>query len=490
MIEDLSICITSFRRPTYLDRCIKSALATGVKNVVVSTMEPDKETLNVLLQHKDKIILHVLDDDMGCHENWIQAAYRSPTDRMILLHDDDVLLPELGEVYEKDIRGVLDGGGCGFVSWRAHLLHDNGTISPTEWFRGKPGVQSSGIVRDFLLKLGRLSLSPIISIFNRRVLLGALKEGGAALYKHDACLHNPGMLLGTEIVAYLRHCAVYPRWLYVDKVLSLYGCCDSSGTVKAQKTGDLTHLTKGYDVARKYFMSGEAETPAHAPRIIFTYDDVEPMDRDEARRFDYAMSTWKFHFNSGDMLEFPTKVSQWKRSSADMGDPRPAPFFKDIINHGMSHAMDEDVVVYCNRDIFLTSHAPERILDGVSQHGVMVAWRRNLKPKAGKIYKHVTNARKDGGVDLIAFTKQWWSKNQHEIPDMLIGREAYDWILRIIAEEKHGKDIYRDDIIGHEPHESFWKKNKKTNPGQQHNRALAKVFFARRHDRRALQSLS
>jgi hypothetical protein len=173
-----------------------------------------------------------------------------------------------------------------------------------------------------------------------------------------------------------------------------------------------------------------------------------------------------------------------------MGDPRPAPFLKDIINYGMRYARPEDVVVYCNRDIFLTSHAPERIHQAVTRNGMAVAWRRNLKPKQGKIYKHVTNARKDGGVDLIAFTPKWWAEHSKDLPDMLIGREAYDWVLRIFAEELHGKSIYADDIIGHEPHESFWRKNRKTNPGQQHNRALAKVFFARRHDRRALQSLS
>lgn len=489
MITDLSVCITNFKRPKYLDRCLQSVVNTGIKNIVVATMEPDQEVRDVLARYPITTVAE-LDDDMGCHECWMQAAYRSPTKRMILLHDDDVLMPELGKVYEDHIRGTLDSGNVGFASWRAHLLHDDGKIQPTEWFHGKPGVQSSGVVRDFLLKLGRLSLSPIISIFNRDVLLGALKEGGAELYKHEACLHHPGMLLGTEIVAYLRHAARFPRWLYVDKVLSMYGCCDSSGTVKAQKTGDLKHLTDGYDKARRYFMSGGAETPVHEPRIIFTYDSVEPLDEDERRRFDYAMSTWKFHFNSGDMLEFPTRVGQWSRSSADMGDTRPAPFFKDIINHGMAAALPEDVVVYCNRDIFLTSHAPERILAGVGKHGVMVAWRRNLKPKPGKIYKHVTNAKKDGGVDLIAFTPKWWAEHGKDMPDMLIGREGYDWVLRILAEEKHGKDIYQDDIIGHEPHESFWKKNKKTNPGQQHNRALAKVFFARRHDRRALQSLS
>lgn len=488
MIDDLSICITSFRRPWYLDRCLKSAFETGVQSVVVSSMEPDENTLSVLAKYPQAKV-SVMNHDNGCHENWIQAAYRSPTKRMILLHDDDVLKPELGRAYQDIIKPAMDSEDVQFCSWRAHLLFDNGDVKATEWFNGETKQLSSGYLRNFLLKLGRLSLSPVVSILDRDVLIGALKEGHSALIKHEECLYNPGMLLGTELIAYLRHCASLPKWMFINQVLSMYGACESSGTVKAQKTGDLRQLTVGYDIARRYFMSGEYTNPVHKPRIIFVYDDFTPSSEDERRRFNYAMETWKFHFNQCDVVGFPTHVGQWPRSSADMGDPRPSPFFKDLINFGMRYARPEDYIVYANRDIALTTNAPERIIEAAKVHGVAVAWRRNFRPTPGRMYKHSTFAKKDGGVDLLVVSPEWWKKNSDSIPDMLIGREGYDWIFRVICEELYGKSIYVDDVIYHEPHESFWKQHKKTNPGQQHNRALAKVFFARRRDRRALMSL-
>lgn len=490
MIDDLSICITNFKRANYLDRALKSALSTGVKNIVVSTSEPDSDTDLVLNRPEYKhIIVSRLEQDLWCHGSWLDAAYHCPTKRMILLHDDDTLSPYLGITYEKLIKPEMDSGRVQFCSWRAHLLHDNGKIQPTEWFNGGTRLLSSGHLRDFLLRLGRLSLSPIISILDRDTLIYSLKEGGRYLYQHEECLYRPGMLLGTELIAYLRHCANLPKWMYVDQVLSYYGCCDSSGTVAAQKSGDLRPLTLGYDRARRYFMTGEFMKAVPEPKIIFLYDDVEPLDADEKRRFDYARSTWQFHFGQGDVLEFPTHVRQWARSSKDMGDPRPVPFFKDVIDYGMKYARPEDVVVYCNKDVFLTTHAPERIISSVKNHGIAIAWRRNLKPTPGRMYKHVINAKRDGGADLICVTPKWWSEHGRNYPDMLIGRETFDWVIRVMAEELHGKSVYVDDVIGHEAHESFWRKNKKTNPGQIHNRSLAKVFFARKRDRRAIMSL-
>lgn len=489
MISDLTCCITSFKRASYLDRAIKSVLAAGIDHIVVSTMEPDSEVCAVLAKHPH-VQAVVLDDDLGCNELWLQAVYRCQTKRLIVLHDDDTIAPELGQVYQDLIKPAMDDGSVEFCSWRAHLMFDDGRIQPTEWFHGETRKTSSGLLRDFLLKPGRLSLSPIISIFDRDTLIGALKEAHQYLTPNEACLLHSSMLLGSEIIAYLRHCATFGKWMYINQVLSHYGCCDSSGTVKAQKTGDLRQLTTGYDVARNHFRSGAYTNVVHEPRILFVYDDVQAKDEDEQRRFDYAMFTWKHHFNQGDVLEYPTHVRQWIRSSADLEDPRPVPFFKDLIEWGMAHARSEDTVMYCNRDTALTTLAPERIIAAVKKHGVAVAWRRNVIPKPGRLYKHVTNAKRDGGVDAICISPSWWNKHNELLPDMLLGRECHDWCFRIAAEELHGRDIYVDDVLLHEPHTNqFWKQHKKTNPGQLHNRAIARVFFAKRRDRKALVSL-
>lgn len=488
MISDLTVCVTSFGRAKYLARAMDSVEKTGIRNVVVSTMAPDEDIRRVLKVYGPTV--SVIDHDLGCHENWIQAAYRSPTKRMILLHDDDTLSPELGKTYIETIKPAMDSGRAQWCTWRANLLFDDGTIRPTEWMSKETGVYPSGIVRDFLLRMGRLSLSPIISIFDRDVLIHALKEGGHYLTRHEECLYRPGMLLGTEIVAYLRHAANMGKWMFVNQVLSSYGACESSGTVAAQKTGNLRPLTIGYDRARKYFTEGHFAKPVLEPRIIFVYDDVPARDEDEQRRFNYAYGTWRFHFNQADMLEFPTSVRAMPRSSTEIGDPRPVPYFKDLIDYGANYARPEDIIVYANRDICLTTGAPERIIKACHENGVAVAWRRNFKPEAGRSYKHSTHAKRDGGVDLVAVTPAWWRSHRDLMPDMFIGRECWDWAFRTLAEERGGKSIYVDDVVYHEPHTGqYWAQNKKTNPAQIHNRNLARVFFARRKDRRALMSL-
>lgn len=488
-ITDLSVCITNFGRANYLDRSIKSCVDNGIKNIVVCSHAPDAWVYAVTEKWGKQIKWHSIESDLGCAELWLQCAYFSPTDRMILLHDDDLLAPSFNEHYHASIKPMMDSGDAEFISWRAHLYLDNGSIKPTEWFNSKTGPLSSGHLRTFLLRLGRLSLSPIVSVMRRNTLIKAVKEGNSYLYQHQQCLHHPGMVLGTEIIAYLRHCADHPKWGFVNEVLSYYGCCDSSGTVKVQKTGDLACITKGYDIARQYFMKGLFENPMLPPKIIWAYDSYRPTDAEALARNEFAHLTWEYHFEQGDVLNCPTGVDSLGRSSADLGDDRPVPFFKDVINHGMAIAQPEDVVAYCNSDIVVSSRMPETILDHIKQHGISLGWRRSLKPEYGRMYKTFKNCKKDGGIDLICFTPQWWSEHSKNLPDMLIGREAFDWVLWKYALGVHGHSIFMEDIIGHEPHQSFWKVNRKTNKGQMHNRALAKIFFARRNDRVALQSL-
>src|SRR5678815_4547023 len=104
---------------------------------------------------------HYIEADLGCAELWLHCAYHSPTKRMILLHDDDLLAPEFETHYHRTIQPMLDSGEAEFVSWRAHLYQDDGKIIPTEWYHGKTGPTPASALRTFMMKLGRLSLSPI-----------------------------------------------------------------------------------------------------------------------------------------------------------------------------------------------------------------------------------------------------------------------------------------------------------------------------------------
>lgn len=505
--SDLTLAITNFKRAGFLGRCLAHAHAAGIENVVIASACPDEENLKMVDSWKDKFKRFRFTKtkyDVGCHNLWILAAYNSFTERLILMHDDDVLAKEFGETYTNVIKPVLDSGKTGIASWRAHLLFMDSTTKPTEYFTNPFGkVNDTGLypvtaLEKIVGKKGRLSLSPVVSVMNRKVLIHALKECSQFITS-PKCIHHQGMLLGTEILAYLRHCSAYRSWFFCSEVLSYYGSHNESGTVAAQKTGDLTGLTTGYDVVRDHFANNAKFVPEYKPKLILIYNDIKPADCAESLRFKNAYNSWEFHFNQMDMIELPFVKTDSSRSSIDIGDSRETFYFKDILDFGCSYAMPEDVVCYINRDIGLTTMAPERILDSAKRNnGVTIAFRRNLNVEEGRLYKTVRNAKPDGGFDVMCVTPLWWASNKNKMPDMFIGREAFDTVFRNIIRESMSKkpsaldDVHDkssrfwelpyfvDDVCYHHPHEPYWLSEKTKSLSQLHNRKLAREFFRER----------
>lgn len=498
-MKDITLAITNWRRSKYLNRCLSAAHEAGFVNVVVSCSEPEPETHKILERFSklfgNGLRVSISDRDRTCHGEWLNAAYHSPTERLILMHDDDIICAGFKKAYETMIRPAMESG-VKLASWRAHLLYDDGTKKPTEYFQAATGLQSSDIIRKIVGTNGRLSLSPVVSVMNRSILIESLKEL-TRFINDPKCLYRPGMNLGTEILAYLRHCGSGKRdWFFVDEVLSMYGSHDGSGTVDAQKRNDLKPLIEGYDVVRNHWRShSRTDHFLYEPKMLLVYSDYTPSDKDEINRLANAMHSWKFHFDSGDMLDFPVRISDLPRTSKDIGDTKAMPFINDIISWGMKFAQPEDVVVYINRDVSLTTKAPARLLESLNKNGgASVAFRRNIaNPEPGRYYHTVKNYPPDGGFDVFAFTPHWWKQHGKRLPDMFIGREAYDACLRNLVEEvATGKTVsklrddywnnphYCDDVCWHTEHASYWQENKLTSPSQVANRTAALEFFSKR----------
>jgi len=493
-LENLTVAITNFHRPQYLDRALNSVREAGVRRVVVAAVEPDDGVLAVLKKHNHDWLsfdVATVRGDIGCNDTWMLAAYHCRTERIIILHDDDLLNPQFGETYEEFIGPALDRG-AGFASWRSSLYYDDGHTALCDYFRGATQTYPSSTLLPVVGQRQRLSLSPIVSVLNRTTVIRACKEAKLTL-SSNASLQHPGMLLGTEIVVYLRHIQKFQRWFFMDRICSHYGATESSGTIKAEKSGDLSELWRGYDLARDQCDRGE---PQPTPRLIFVYSSYEISDPAGASRAAVARASWDFHFDQMDMIEFPVRDNELPRSSAELGDPRPVPYIRDILDYGCARATPGDVVVYSNQDIGLTTLTPERLLAGVARgQGVTVCIRRTLIPRPGRFYKSVLNCKADGGFDVVAVTPSWWRMMRDEMPDMLIGREAWDGCFRTLAEEwadnraivkniglvqDASSRAYTDDVCYHHDHPSFWQQARKENPGQLHNRKLARDFFEAR----------
>lgn len=490
----LTVCITNHGRAEYLDRAIHSCADAGIEHVVVASMEPDDAVASVIKRWQrtrpNWIVWTSLAVDAGVNELWLQAVYRSRTEYVIVLHDDDYLSPDIVREYREKIVPAFERG-AGFASWRGRVVNSDGTEEAAEYFEQPTGIYDSKQLEKVLLTDSRMSLSPIVSVLRRSVLIDALKEAQANLNGPNNYLH-PTMLLGTEIIAYLRHCSAFEQWFFLGKVLSFYGAWSGSGTIKAQNEGQTDVVKHGYNLARRYFRANRAMPERINPRIIFVYSDYKAHDSDEKRRMDFAHSSWVPHFESGAMLDFPVLDGQLRRSSANLGDWRPVPYVRDLIEHGMSMAMPNDIVVLSNRDVILTTEAHTRILEGVQRgKGAAPAVRRNTRGQPPRAFLNSARCcHPDTGFDLFAFTPAWWRDNEHKVPDMLLGREAWDSVMRTLMNEAAGAETRMDDVFYHELHHSYWTGERVTNPGQLHNRALALQFFKRIGDEWMIQMLS
>lgn len=507
-LDHLTVAITNFRRPEFLTRCLRSVLVAGCRRVVVASVEPDEHTREIIEGFRGSGWLSFdvayAKDDIGCNDTWQLAAYHSRTKRIIILHDDDTLNAEFGKAYTETIAPAMDRDPTLFATWRADLLFTDGRHEPTDFWSGPTRIQPSRDLLKVVAARKRLSLSPIISVFDRQTVIHACKEAQQALV-HPDCYHRPGMLLGTEIVAYMRHIQKYPKWLYVDKVLSHYGSHEGSGTIRAQEDGHMQVLWAGYDRARA---QSELPKPVMPPRIIFVYYENAVTDPDELARNAVARYTWDYHFSQGRVIEMPVQPGDLLRSSAPIKDTRIVPFFKDLFEWGVAHAMPEDIVVYCNRDIGLTSQAVPLLIQGVARgRGVTCCPRRWLHPKPGRMYLDLVNCRPDGGFDAFAVTPAWWQGNRDKLPDMLIGREAWDTVFRAVAEEWADQSprarqlagnpaawlrskAYTDHVCWHRSHQSNWIQERLTAPGQLLNRRLAREFFLTRNNMDLVKQLS
>lgn len=484
MTKNLTVVVTNFRRSEFLDACVQSVIDAGVSHIVVSTMEPDAKTevLHEIYRQKNIDVLS-LKGDLGCNELWLRGVYAAGTDYVLILHDDDTLRPEFGEVWESTIRPQMDAG-VGFASWWGYW-NDGRVCEPARYLKGETRVLGSTVLATLVRRRGVSAISPVVSVFRRDLAIRTLKEAGEC-FREPACFSRQGMLLGNEVLLYLRHAEKYASWLYVDAGLTTYGAHPDSETIRNINQDTRKVLLDGYDKARDHFFANPGPRYQPKPKFLHVCSDFTPTDPDFARRIAAAKFSWDFHYNLGDVIPFLVADEMLLRSSkSELGDTRTVPFVRDLLDYGCQFAQPEDIVLLSNRDVGVTVNAIERIRGLFNDPAVLAsfAWRRSFKAQVGQYYSTVHSGPWDGGVDLVMVKPGWWDEYREWMPDMLIACEAWDWIFRLLVAESHpGRDVAMDNLLFHEPHNQFWcsPANRRKNVGQRHNMTLAKNFFAAR----------
>lgn len=211
---------------------------------------------------------------------------------------------------------------------------------------------------------------------------------------------------------------------------------------------------------------------------------------------------WPKHKASGDTLRrnamaaYTWHLQQWQECGLDENDTgrwvadsptRRLPFIKDMIDRACQEKADSHIIVFTNADSCVADHAMSESFWKLSEPGVEACYsnRRDFdkikhplnsaQVRAGELYP---------GNDWFAFRVGWWKANRDSYPDMLVGAEAWDCLLRLLMEETHkGKQIRFDSFIYHERHYSLVYNdaaNRLSLPTQRHNRKLATAFIKAR----------
>lgn len=496
MTPGLTVVVTSFKRAKFLARCLKSVAAAGCSEVVISCACPDKAVQAVISNFSKeapwvRVFASAIPHDLGCNELWLRGIYYATTPYVLVLHDDDFLDPSFGSTYRDLICQHLDKG-VGLVSWRGAIItgeaskEDKDAI-PAEYFNGATRILGTAALSEVLLDKTKPAVSPGVSIWRRDVAIQALKEAHDVLTTPES-YSRPGMMLGNEVLTYLRHCERFDKWFYINKVLTYFGSHPGSESVSMEQSGKYqsVQLPKT-NVARDYFLKHRGLAYQPHTRFLLTRSEYVSSNRDEKRRNAYAASTWKHHENNGEIYFLPVFDGMLTRSSRDLGDTRKVPFIRDLLDYAVASARPEDVALLTNTDTCVTVDGIDKLRAAFANPNLHAAYgfRHNIPGKLSGPYKDLRWAHADGGIDLIAVRPAWWQKCRDYFPsDMVMGCQWWDHIMRdVINESQPGIDPSLRNLIYHEIHEPFWDSDVKIrtkNPGQVVNWRASRNFLASR----------
>lgn len=214
-------------------------------------------------------------------------------------------------------------------------------------------------------------------------------------------------------------------------------------------------------------------------KIFHVYSEFQAKG-ETGRRNAFASSTWNNEYQNGNWVALPTHDSELFRSSKNVGDHRGVPFIKDLVNKAADLALDEDLIVLTNRDTCFSSGLTEAILSTMLAYPGLSAHRYDFHHPLYQLY--TPNQAILGnwycGCDLFCFTRKFWLDHRDEYPDMFLGTEAWDWIMRELIKKYGGVDIHYG-LIYHEFHPAYWYQPsvKNSNPAQKHNVSFARKFL-------------
>ena len=206
-------------------------------------------------------------------------------------------------------------------------------------------------------------------------------------------------------------------------------------------------------------------------KLIHAYHQPPFIDADTGRRNALAHQTWEMASNIGNITRLPLELEFFKRTMMD-GD-RPMVYVKDIIWAGweLAGAFDDSYILLTNADTCFAPNICERIEQVIMKefNDALSGPRRDFEFLDEPLtVEQIQTGAEYIGTDIFVFSRSWWSNHADRLPDMILGAEMWDHLLRGMMRMEYLPEL--SDLVYHEFHDSRWTlpQNRSTLPSQRH----------------------
>lgn len=211
--------------------------------------------------------------------------------------------------------------------------------------------------------------------------------------------------------------------------------------------------------------------------LQYTYSTT---DENIQRRNDYAYATW-CEFLRTDPSACMVTAADFPRDSSVVGCKRRVAFVKDLFDYGAAMAKRHDAaVLFVNSDVAVVPTMGRYIRAELSKGLCCYGQRADVARFGNPLsFEALSRAQLQGGTDLFCFTPEWWEHVRDEVPDILLGTEGWDFVMKSLMARAGFSRM--PCVIYHENHYSYWKRpeNIITDPAQAHNRRLCTEWAQR-----------
>lgn len=279
-----------------------------------------------------------------------------------------------------------------------------------------------------------------------------------------------------------------------------FNCVASMTYDQAVADPNIVHLAIEKATERQAQRLNLSISAIHTPpaRRIFNLIDRYDDDPVSAARKLPAIQSQDALYESGKLVPIHCWPEQYPRNAkATLGDRRPLPYLKDLIQKFLDVADDDDICLWVNDDNLILPGLPEYLLWHIGVYGACTIFRSEFKraPSLNMTPEQFTKAtvRPHIGRDGYAFTKRWLVEFWDDIPDLILAAAEQDFVIAMIVRLTYGiktttanigKPIFpaepHHSYLGHVLHNSTWNMpNTIDSPSNRWNRKLMLEFAAK-----------